>query len=59
MWLRHMLDAEHATRTIPRSVVSYRQLLTDWRSVADRIADDLRLTWPSVFRRHAAIAQFL
>ena len=58
MWLRHMLDAEHATRTIPRSVVSYRQLLTDWRSVADRIANDLRLTWPST-PDAAAIAQFL
>jgi hypothetical protein len=58
MWLRHMLDAEHATRTIPRSVVSYRQLLTDWRSVADRIADDLCLTWPST-PDDAAIAQFL
>ncbi len=58
VWLRHMLDAEHATRTIPRSVVSYRQLLTDWRSVADRIANDLRLTWPSA-PDDAAIAQFL
>jgi hypothetical protein len=58
MWLRHTLDAEHATRTIPRSVVSYRQLLTDWRSVADRIANDLRLTWPSA-PDDAAIAQFL
>jgi hypothetical protein len=53
-----MLDAEHATRTIPRSVISYRQLLTDWRSVADRIANDLRLTWPST-PDDAAIAQFI
>ena len=47
MWLRHMLDAEYASRSLPRSVVSYRELLTDWRSVARRIEDDLHLTWPS------------
>jgi hypothetical protein len=46
MWLRHMLDAELATRSVPRSIVSYRELLTDWRAVAARISEDLGLTWP-------------
>ena len=31
MWLRHMLDAERFTRMIPRAVVEYRDLLSDWR----------------------------
>ena len=60
MWLRHMLDAEHATRGLPRSIVSYRELLTDWRAVAHRIADDLHITWPcSPDAAGEAIAQFV
>ena len=43
MWLRHMLDAEGATRSIPRSVVSYRELLADWRAVVHRMARDLNI----------------
>jgi hypothetical protein len=60
MWLRHMLDAEHATRGLSRSIVSYRELLTDWRAVARRIADDLHITWPcSPDAAGEAIAQFV
>src|SRR4029453_17457071 len=60
MWLRHMLDAEHATRGLPRSIVGYRDLLTDWRAVARRIADDLHITWPcSPDTAGEAIAQFV
>ena len=60
MWLRHMLDAEHATRGLPRSIVGYHELLTDWRAVARRIADDLHITWPcSPDTAGEAIAQFV
>jgi hypothetical protein len=60
MWLRHMLDAEHATRGLPRSIVGYHELLTDWRAVARRIAEDLHITWPcSPDTAGEAIAQFV
>ena len=43
IWLRHFLEAEHDTRDIPRSFVSYEDLLDDWRAVVDRINRDLAL----------------
>ena len=46
MWLRHVLDAEHTTRGLPRTIVAYDDLLTDWRKVTARIAVDLGVTWP-------------
>jgi len=60
MWLRHMLDAEHATRALPRSVVSYRELLSDWRTVVGRISHDLRIAWPcSPDDAAESVSQFL
>jgi hypothetical protein len=47
MWLRHVLDAELATRHITRSFVSYRDLLNDWKAVANRMSAELQVTWPS------------
>ena len=54
LWLRHMLDAEVTTRAWPRSMVQYENLLVDWPGVADRIATDLSLDWPTppVTARH-------
>jgi hypothetical protein len=46
MWLRHALDAESATRSLPRSIVGYREVLSDWRAVSDRMATDLAIRWP-------------
>jgi hypothetical protein len=45
LWLRYMLEAEFETRGMPRAVVSYAQLLRDWRSVADDLASRLDLSW--------------
>ena len=53
LWLRHMLDAEHDTRTIRRSVVRYRDLLQGWRGQVDRVGAELGIEWPS---RSAAVA---
>jgi hypothetical protein len=47
MWLRHVLDAEFATRHITRSFVGYRDLLNDWKAVANRMSAELQVTWPS------------
>lgn len=46
LWLRHCLEAEHATRGVLRSFLRYDDLVTDWRAAADRLADELRLRWP-------------
>ncbi len=32
VWLRHVLDAEAATRNTPRAITNYLKILTDWRS---------------------------
>lgn len=44
-WLRHVLDAEAATRGLRRSIVRYQDLLGDWKSIAERLARDLGLQW--------------
>lgn len=38
LWARHLIDAERATRDMPRTVVCYAELLQDWRGSAARIA---------------------
>jgi GT2 family glycosyltransferase len=46
IWLRHVVDAEYATRHVPRSFVDYDRLLTDWRTQVDRIAHEIGIAWP-------------
>ena len=38
LWLRHMIDAERATRGMMRAVVNYNGMLDDWRGTVARIA---------------------
>lgn len=46
VWLRHVLEAERATRGRARMVVSYEQVLDQWAGVADRAARELGVVWP-------------
>lgn len=46
LWLRHVLDAEIATRSRTRCVIQFEALLDDWRSVVQQITDELRVSWP-------------
>lgn len=46
IWLQHMLDAEFYTRDYPRTVISYNDLLDDWRSTMLTVSDNLSLQWP-------------
>jgi hypothetical protein len=46
LWLRHIIDAEIASRTLPRSIFTWDQLLWDWRSVAEKTSRELGLPWP-------------
>jgi hypothetical protein len=52
LWLRHMLDAEVATRAEQRALATYDSLLKDWQGVAREISARLKITWP---RRSATI----
>jgi hypothetical protein len=38
LWLRHMIDAERATRGMMRGVVDYDGMLADWRDALARMA---------------------
>lgn len=46
VWLRHTLDAEKFSRGLPRSYVSYANLVSDWRSVVSKIQSDIGLVLP-------------
>jgi hypothetical protein len=46
LWLRHVLDAEHATRGLPRAVTLYQSLLEDWQQALTAMTPQLRLNWP-------------
>ena len=60
LWLRHMLDAEYGTRALPRAIVSYDALMTDWREEVRQISTGLGIAWPcSAETAGESVAQFL
>ena len=46
LWLRHVLDAEVHSRQIPRCLISYGNLLKDWRLEMGRAGAALGVKWP-------------
>ncbi len=46
LWLRHVIDAEIASRALPRSIFTLDQLLRDWSGVAEKMSTELGLPWP-------------
>ncbi len=46
LWLRHVLDAEAASRNRPRSFVRFDGLLDNWESLADSMGRELKICWP-------------
>ena len=54
LWLQHVLEAERASRGRPRALVHYRDLLTNWRAQAARIATTLGVRWPVTVNKAAA-----
>jgi len=48
VWLRHTLDAEVATRDMPRAIVPYHAVLADWRAQLDLVARHTGVRWPDL-----------
>ena len=46
VWLRYVLDAEQATRNLPRAFCAYETLLSNWRETLAQIARHAGLVWP-------------
>lgn len=46
LWLRHVLDAEVASRGTPRFFTSYDRVLNDWANTAQDAQSALGITWP-------------
>jgi GT2 family glycosyltransferase len=49
LWLRHVLDAELATRGMARGFTSYEALLVDWRDSLDKLSQQTGLVFPRTF----------
>ncbi|MBE1162903.1 sulfotransferase family protein [Dyella acidiphila] len=46
LWAHYMVEAVLAARECPRALITYDQLLGDWRATMQRVAGTLALTWP-------------
>ena len=46
LWLRHVLDAEYASRGHPRAFVRFDALLGNWQPVADAMGEAFGVVWP-------------
>ncbi len=46
IWLRHVLDAEAATRGMRRAVIEWNDFLRDRRGALERVGEQLRVVWP-------------
>jgi hypothetical protein len=60
IWLRHLLDAEAATRDFPRALIDWSAFIADWQLAMKRAGDQIGLKWPRLSDRAATeIDQFL
>lgn len=48
MWVQYLMQATAASGRLRRSMVTYDQLLSDWRSSMTRVARELQLSWPAM-----------
>ena len=46
LWLRNVLEAEAASRALPRAFVRFEDLLRNWQPLAEVLGRDLGLGWP-------------
>ncbi len=47
LWLHHVLEGERSTRGLPRAVVAYEDLLSDWRGCMSRAGRIAGIAWPA------------
>jgi hypothetical protein len=47
LWLHHMLEAERITRSLPRAVVAYDDLVADWRGCMAHAGRMAGIAWPT------------
>jgi len=60
LWLQHLVEAEAASRDFSRVVISYDDLLRDWRGCVQRMGSELLLQWPvSISEARSSVEQFL
>lgn len=59
LWLRHVMDAEHFSRDLPRVILPWTAFLSDWRSQMQRIQSDLDLHLPCTPQIEAEMNAFL
>ena len=51
LWLRHVLDAEWASREMPRLFTTYDQLMESWGRIAENTQTTYGIRWPRVSDR--------
>lgn len=60
IWLRYVLDAEYASRSLARTIVGYDKLLKNWAECVEQIAAELDVTFPKTIGKAAPhVGQFL
>lgn len=59
LWLRHMMEAELATREIPRIILSYDAVLENWRSAIAPVSKLIDESWNPDHQQAAAIDAYL
>lgn len=47
MWVQYLLEAVARTQDCRRSMITYDQMLADWRAAVGKVAADLHLAWPA------------
>ena len=46
LWLRHTVDAIRDSRSVPRAIILFDELMRDWRAAVERLGSDLHVRWP-------------
>jgi hypothetical protein len=60
LWAQHVLEAEQASRGLPRVMVSFDELLNDWEACMTRVSSGLNIEWPKAsIESRDAIASYL
>ena len=60
LWLKHLIEAERYSRNNTRVILTYADLLTNWKSELQRMQESLEIKWPIPIKKAApAIAQLV